>query len=108
MNFKLYNINKQIKNKKIYIKDGSKIVKEILVDSTNLKIENLPVGIYEIELPNTKSTAYEHNYEYVVVKENNDNVKNIEYKKINVNTMATIAVFIDIMIGDVSIDYLLS
>ena len=28
--------------------------------------------------------------------------------RINVNTMATIAVFIDIMIGDVSIDYLLS
>ena len=79
----------QIKNKKIYIKDGSKIVKEILVDSTNLKIENLPVGIYEIELPNTKNLAYEHNYEYVVVKENNDNIKNIEYKKINVNTMAS-------------------
>ena len=73
----------------VYLKDGSKIIKEIAVDNNVIKINDLPVGTYTIELPNTKELAYEHNYEYVVIKENTDNIKNIEYKKININTMAS-------------------
>lgn len=79
----------QIKGKKIYIKDGKNVVREITIENQNMKIDNLPAGIYRIQMPNTKDKAYEYSYEYIVVKENTMNEKNIEYKKININTLAS-------------------
>lgn len=79
----------QIRGKKIYIKDGKNIVKEILIENKNIQVDNLPVGIYSIQMPNTKGTAYKYDYEYVVVKENNLTNKEVEYKKIETNTLAS-------------------
>ena len=78
-----------IKGKKIYIKDGKNLVKEITIDSQNIKVEGLPAGIYTLQLPNAKNNAYMHNYEYVTIRENTQNEKNIEYKKIKINTLAS-------------------
>ena len=47
----------QIKGKKLYIKDGSKVIKEITVDNQTISIKDLPAGIYTIQLPSTKSNA---------------------------------------------------
>lgn len=79
----------QIQGKKIYIKNGSELVKEITINSTNIKIENLPVGIYTIQLPKPKENAYKYDYEYVVIKENTQTNKNILYKKIQINTLSS-------------------
>ncbi len=78
-----------IKGKKIYIKDGKNIVKEITIDSENIKLEGLPVGIYTVQFPNAKNEAYSYNYEYVTIKENTQNEKNIEYDKIKINTLSS-------------------
>ena len=80
---------KQIKGNKIYIKDGNNIVKEITIDNEHIKVENLPVGIYRIEMPNPKNDAYEYNYEYVVIKENTEVQKDLIYKKINLNKFSS-------------------
>lgn len=79
----------QIKSKKIYIKDGKNIVKEILIDSQNINVEDLPVGVYRIQMPNPKDNAYKYDYEYVIIKENTEIQKNIEYRKIEINTLAS-------------------
>jgi hypothetical protein len=79
----------QIKGEKIYIKDGSNIVKEIVVDDPTIKIENLPVGIYTLQMPSTKTVAYEYDYQYVVIKENNVTNKEVEYTKIELDNLVS-------------------
>ena len=79
----------QIKGKKLYIKDGSKVIKEITVDNQTISIKDLPAGIYTIQLPSTKSEAYEHSYEYLVIQENANTEKNVQYEKINTNVLAS-------------------
>lgn len=78
----------QISGKKMYIKDGSKIVREIVIDTNKISVEDLPVGIYYLQIPNTKTQAYEYSYEYIVVQENTTNTKKIYYKKMNVSSLA--------------------
>ena len=79
----------QIKGKKLYIKDGSKVIKEITVDNQTISIKDLPAGIYTIQLPSTKSEAYEYSYEYLVIQENANTEKNVQYEKINTNVLAS-------------------
>lgn len=79
----------QIKGQKIYIKDGKNVVKEITIENKNIVINNIPAGIYRIQIPKPKNNAYSYQYEYIVVKENTINEKNIEYKKINTDTLAS-------------------
>ena len=79
----------EIKGQKIYIKDGKNIVKEITIEDKNIVVNNIPAGIYRIQIPKPKNNAYSYSYEYIVVKENIINEKNIEYKKINMSTLAS-------------------
>lgn len=79
----------QIKGQKIYIKDGKNVVKEITIEDKNIVVNNIPAGVYSIQIPKPKNNAYSYQYEYIVVKENTINEKNIEYKKINTNTLAS-------------------
>lgn len=79
----------QIKGQKIYIKDGKNTVKEVTIEIKNMTIDNMPTGVYRVQIPKPKNNAYSYQYEYVVVKENTINEKNIEYKKININTFAS-------------------
>lgn len=55
----------QILNKNIVIKNGAKVVKEIPVTAEDMTVE-LPIGIYEVELPLTDSTDYFYGNEYLV------------------------------------------
>lgn len=55
----------QILNKNIVIKNGAKVVKEIPVTAEDMTVE-LPVGIYEVELPLTNSNDYCYGNEYLV------------------------------------------
>lgn len=79
----------QIKGQKIYIKDGKNVVKEITIEDKNIVVNNIPAGVYRIQIPKPKNNAYSYQYEYMVVKENTIKEKNIEYKKINTNTLAS-------------------
>ena len=79
----------QIKGQKIYIKDGKNVVKEITIEDKNIVVNNIPAGVYRIQIPKPKNNAYSYQYEYMVVKENAINEKNIEYKKINTDTLAS-------------------
>ena len=79
----------QIKGQKIYIKDGKNVVKEITIEDKNIVLNNIPAGVYRIQSPKPKNNAYRYQYEYIVVKENTINEKNIEYKKINTDTLSS-------------------
>lgn len=79
----------QIKGQKIYIKDGKNVVKEITIEDKNIVVNNIPAGVYKIQIPKPKNNAYSYQYEYIVVKENAINEKNIEYKKLNTDTLAS-------------------
>lgn len=79
----------QIKGQKIYIKDGKNVVKEITIEDKNIVVNNIPTGVYRIQIPKPKNNAYSYQYEYIVVKENAIKEKNIEYKKINTDTLAS-------------------
>lgn len=80
-----------IAGKKILIKNGETIVKEVLLenDKTAYDIE-LPAGIYEVELPTPRTAGYEYDKEYLVAAAANigDSAgtaveKELSYKKIN-------------------------
>lgn len=88
LNISIDNFEK-IKGQKIYIKDGSKIIKEITIEDENIKLENLPAGIYTIKMPKPKDGAYEYKYEYIVIKENTEAQKNVVYKKTTTNTLSS-------------------
>lgn len=79
----------QLKNKKIYIKDGKKIIKEIEITSNNIDIKDLPVGIYTLQMPNTKSGTYEYDYKYIIIKENEDTKSESTYTKVNSSKLAS-------------------
>lgn len=79
----------EIKGKKIFIKDGKNIIKEIIIDNQNINVGELPVGIYTIQIPKPKDNAYVYDYQYIIIKESIETQKNIEYKKIENNTLAS-------------------
>lgn len=60
----------QIQNKNILIKNGEKVVKEIPVTGETISVE-LPVGIYEVELPAPRASVYQYGNEYLVASEGN-------------------------------------
>jgi len=54
-----------IENENILIKNGEKIVKQLPVTAENMTVE-LPVGIYEVELPVPRAASYHYGNEYLV------------------------------------------
>lgn len=60
----------QIKGKTIRVKNGSKIVKELTISGSEMQME-LPVGIYEIEMPLPKTTAYQYDNESLIASAGN-------------------------------------
>ena len=76
----------QIRNKYILIKDGSDIVKKLPVTGKTLETE-LPVGIYEVELPVPKGMGYRYGNEYLTASKGNV-TKTVTYKKEQGNPLA--------------------
>lgn len=64
----------QIMGKKIRIKNGSKTVKELEITGKSLDTE-LPVGIYEVELPVPDRAAYRYEKEYLAAAKGNTEKK---------------------------------
>lgn len=72
--------------KNILIKNGKEIVKKIPIESKTLTTE-LPVGIYEIELPSPRTAEYQYGNEYLVAAKGTV-TKNLAYQKVSGNLLA--------------------
>ena len=75
-----------VEGKNILIKNGEEIVKKIPIDSETL-IAELPVGIYEVELPLPRTADYEYGNEYLIAAKGTV-TKNLEYEKLGGNLLA--------------------
>ncbi len=73
----------QIQNRNILIKNGEKIVKEVCVTGETISVE-LPVGIYEVELPAPRASVYQYGNEYPAASEGNVS-KTFSYSRIEGN-----------------------
>ncbi len=73
----------QIQNRNILIKNGEKIVKEVCVTGETISVE-LPVGIYEVELPAPRASVYQYGNEYLAASEGNVS-KTFSYSRIEGN-----------------------
>lgn len=81
-----------IAGKKILIKNGEQIVKEVVLGDSNNAVYDieLPAGIYEVELPTPRKAGYEYDKEYLVAAATNIGAaagtsveKELSYKKIS-------------------------
>ena len=91
----------QIKGKTIRIKNGSKIVKEVIVSSGEIQLE-LPVGIYELEMPLPKATAYQYDNEYLIASAGNVS-KTVSYTRQTGNPLADDMQIQMLGLGDASV-----
>lgn len=78
----------QISGKNLLIKDGSTVIRTIPITQETITVTDLPAGIYELELPNTKSAPYQFDYQYLVVQQDNTVVKEAPYTRLNAATMS--------------------
>lgn len=91
----------QIKGKTIRIKNGSKIVKEVILSSGEIQLE-LPVGIYELEMPLPKETAYQYDNEYLIASAGNVS-KTVSYTRQTGNPLADDMQIQMLGLGDASV-----
>ncbi|MET7040312.1 putative mucin/carbohydrate-binding domain-containing protein [Clostridium botulinum] len=78
LNFKVDDFN-QIKNQTLYIMNGDKEVKKVVITNPTLSLGQLPVGIYTIYNTNSSNKLYTLDSHYLKVKETNNNVT-LNYK----------------------------
>ncbi|MHB7979187.1 enhancing factor [Clostridium sporogenes] len=78
LNFKIDDFN-QIKNQTLYIMNGDKEVKKVVITNPTLSLGQLPVGIYTIYSTNSSDKLYTLDNHYLKVKETNNNVT-LNYK----------------------------
>ncbi|MFV3012777.1 putative mucin/carbohydrate-binding domain-containing protein [Clostridium botulinum] len=78
LNFKIDDFN-QIKNETLYIMNGEKEVKKVVITNPTLSLGQLPVGIYTIYSTNSSNKLYTLDNHYLKVKETNNNVT-LNYK----------------------------
>lgn len=76
----------QVKGKKIQIKNGDKVVKELTISDSRVTCE-LPVGIYKVEMPSPNSNVYQYGNEYLVASVGNVS-KTLVYTKQSGNPLA--------------------
>ena len=75
-----------IEGKSIVIKNGSKVAAKIPVDKKELRVD-LPVGIYEVELPLPRTKEYRYGNEYLVASKGSVQ-KELVYTKAAGNPLA--------------------
>ncbi len=68
-----------VKGKIIKIKQADEIVKNATIEGNTVKIDNLPVGTYYVQMP--VNSNYSQDYIYVQIKEGKENVYNYVYEK---------------------------
>ncbi len=82
----------QIQGKDILIKNGNKIVKTVPVTGKNISIE-IPIGIYEVELPMPRAAVYRYGHEYLIASKGKAK-KEFVYSRISGNPLID-----DVLIG---------
>ena len=75
-----------VEGKTILIKNGSKIAARVKADRKELQL-NLPVGIYEVELPLPRTGDYKYGNEYLVAQKGSVK-KDLVYTKVTGNPLA--------------------
>lgn len=75
----------QIQGKEIQIKNGTEIVKRVPVTGKNISIE-LPVGIYEVELPMPRASVYRYEDTYLIASRGRA-AKEFQYVKVSGNPL---------------------
>ncbi|KEI78924.1 enhancing factor [Clostridium botulinum A2 117] len=78
LNFKIDDFN-QIENETLYIMNGEKEVKKVVITNPTLSLGQLPVGIYTIYSTNSSNKLYTLDSHYLKVKEANNNIT-LNYK----------------------------
>lgn len=78
LNLKIDDFN-QIKNQTLYIMNGDKEVKKVVITNPTLSLGQLPIGIYTIYNTNSSNKSYTLANHYLKVKESNNNVT-LNYK----------------------------
>ncbi|WP_338677750.1 putative mucin/carbohydrate-binding domain-containing protein [Listeria ivanovii] len=63
----------QIKGKTLVIKDGSEVIRKIKLASPTITLENMPIGIYSLEIPTGTSRLYEPSTNYLAVSDQTNN-----------------------------------
>ncbi|PZF90881.1 enhancing factor (viral) [Listeria ivanovii] len=74
MNLQLEIANfEQISGKVLVIKDGSEVIRKIKLVSPTITLENMPIGIYSLEIPTGTSRYYEPSTNYLAVSDQTNN-----------------------------------
>ncbi|MBC2283912.1 putative mucin/carbohydrate-binding domain-containing protein [Listeria booriae] len=73
---------KDIKGKHLKLTDGEKIVKDVIITSPTMKLNNLPNGVYTIEDIVGNTSNYKMSEHYIFVK-NTENYSKITFTKIS-------------------------
>ncbi|KAB8076058.1 peptidase M60, viral enhancin protein [Aspergillus leporis] len=58
----------QIYGKTITILDGTRCVRELLIETQEMALSNLPIGVYTLRLPTGRNSKYQVDPRYLVVK----------------------------------------
>lgn len=79
----------ELKNQSLLIKEGSKIVKEIKLNSKEITIESIPNGVYTMIFQNSEQQKYQMDQPYLFVKENQNEltIKFNKYREIKTSNL---------------------
>ncbi|PHD58998.1 putative mucin/carbohydrate-binding domain-containing protein [Bacillus wiedmannii] len=74
------------KGEKIQLKEGNKVIQEQKIETEDIKFQDVPNGIYTVEIPNGKDGNYHFKQYYAYIKEKN-NALSIDIKNIEVSNL---------------------
>lgn len=77
----------QIKGRRLTVKDGSKVVKSVEIQGEMVALGELPIGAYELELPNTLSGNYRYDHDFLLAAKGRI-TKEITYEAVTANLLA--------------------
>lgn len=77
----------QLKGKKLKLKDGTEIVKEVTITSKDIVIPNIPNGIYTLDIPTGNTAKYTAKQHYIYVKEATNKIT-LTLEKMTVSSLA--------------------
>lgn len=69
LNININNIE-DIINEKLYLMDSNNVIKEVIIDSNNISINDINIGTYLLKMP--VNYKYTQDYMYITVKEGNN------------------------------------
>ncbi|WP_207696222.1 hypothetical protein DOK67_0002046 [Enterococcus sp. DIV0212c] len=85
IDLKIDDINK-IKGKKIRLLDGKDVVSETVIDQEQVYFDDIPNGIYTLEVVDNLKLGYTFDQHYIYVKEKK-NTSTLTFKKISASTL---------------------